>query len=201
MSRFALVFALVLAGALPAAAQAVQVELKTSLGPVVLELDTEKAPKTVENFLAYVRDGHYDGTVFHRVIPGFMAQGGGFDKDLNQKSTRATIENESGNGLTNSRGTIAMARTNAPHSATAQFFINLIDNDFLNKKGSRWGYAVFGKVVAGMEVVDEMAAIPTGARGPFRQDVPKTDIVIESARILETAVAQEPTTGTQEAPK
>lgn len=153
--------------------------LETSAGNITLELDAVKAPKSVANFVAYVKSGHYDGTVFHRVIKGFMVQGGGFNKD-GQKSTNAAIQNEGGNGLKNLRGTVAMARTNDPHSATAQFFINHADNDFLNA-GARgeWGYAVFGKVIEGMDVVDQIAVTPTGA-----QDVPKTPITIIKATIV-----------------
>ncbi|MES2883172.1 MAG: peptidylprolyl isomerase [Pseudomonadota bacterium] len=153
--------------------------LETSAGNITLELDAVKAPKSVANFVAYVKSGHYDGTVFHRVIKGFMVQGGGFNKD-GQKSTSTPIQNEGGNGLKNLRGTVAMARTNDPHSATAQFFINHADNDFLNA-GARgeWGYAVFGKVIEGMDVVDQIAITPTGA-----QDVPKTPITIIKATIV-----------------
>ncbi|MGR8930397.1 MAG: peptidylprolyl isomerase [Gammaproteobacteria bacterium] len=164
-----------------------KVKMTTSLGTVVIELDNAKAPASAANFAEYVKSGFYDGTIFHRVIPGFMAQGGGFDTSFNQKPTNAPIKNEADNGLKNDRGTIAMARTNDPNSATAQFFINYKDNGFLNHTSptpSGWGYAVFGKVVEGMEVVDEMAKQPTGNRG-MHQDVPKTDIVIEKAEIVE----------------
>ncbi len=165
----------------------VTVVLETSLGSISIELYPDKAPETVANFTDYVRTGHYNGTVFHRVISGFMAQGGGFTADLQQKPTNATIPNEADNGLLNLRGTIAMARTADPHSASGQFFINLADNAFLNftaptRQG--WGYAVFGKVTAGMDVVDAMAAVPTGASGPFGSDVPKQAIIIESAKVL-----------------
>ena len=163
-----------------------KVKLETTKGAIVLELDAAKAPKSVENFLQYVRDGYFDGTIFHRVIPGFMAQGGGFDADLMKKETRAPIENEANNGLKNARGTVAMARTNDPHSATAQFFVNLVDNTFLNhtaKSPQGWGYAVFGRVVSGMEVVDAIAKVPTGAKGPFSSDVPKETVVITKATI------------------
>ncbi|MCU0669107.1 MAG: peptidylprolyl isomerase [Myxococcota bacterium] len=155
------------------------VVLETNLGNIEIELDAEKAPLSTENFLAYVDSGHYDGTVFHRVIPGFMIQGGGFDAALAQKATRGPIKNESGNGLSNARGTIAMARTNDPNSATAQFFINTVDNDFLNKPP---GYAVFGKVVVGLDVVDKIAAVKTGSKGPFSQDAPVEAVVIQKAR-------------------
>ncbi len=173
-----------------ATAMPVNVVLETNLGAITLELYPDKAPKTVANFTDYVRAGHYNGTVFHRVIPNFMAQGGGFTADLQQKSTNAPITNEADNGLQNLRGTIAMARTGEPHSASAQFFINVADNAFLNftaptRQG--WGYAVFGKVTAGMDVVDAMVALPTGAAGPFGSDVPKQAVVIESARVLDAA--------------
>ena len=163
-----------------------QVDLKTSAGTIRLELYPAKAPKTVANFLQYVKDGHYDGTIFHRVIPGFMIQGGGFDGSFKQKATRDPIQNEAKNGLKNDLGTIAMARTSAPHSASAQFFINVKDNDFLNAAAAQdgWGYAVFGKVVSGMDVVTKIAATPTGAGGPFRSDVPRAAVVIQSATVV-----------------
>jgi len=178
-----------LAGALagPAAwaqTSAPQVQLTTSLGTIVLELDEAKAPKTVANFLQYVRDKHYDGTVFHRVIDSFMIQGGGFDANMQQKATRAPIALEAGNGLKNDRGTIAMARTANPNSATSQFFINLVDNAGLNApKPDGYGYAVFGRVVQGMDVVDKIRAVPTGSRAGH-QNVPTTAVVIESAKVL-----------------
>jgi peptidyl-prolyl cis-trans isomerase B (cyclophilin B) len=159
----------------------------TSFGSITVELDQAKAPKSVANFLSYARKGHYNGTVFHRVIPGFMVQGGGFAQGMKQKPTDAAIENEANNGLKNDRYTLAMARTSAPHSATAQFFINVADNDFLNHSAptaSGWGYAVFGKVVEGTEVVDQIAATPTGRSG-FHDDVPEKDVVIEKVTILE----------------
>jgi len=155
-------------------------------GVITLELDAARAPKTVENFLAYVRDGHYDGTIFHRVIDGFMIQGGGFEPGMKQKPTRAPIENEAANGLKNERYTIAMARTQAPHSATAQFFINVADNDFLNHTAPTlqgWGYAVFGRVVQGEEVVDGIRAVRTGRRG-LHDDVPLEDVVITKAVLV-----------------
>ncbi|MEW6164795.1 MAG: peptidylprolyl isomerase [Pseudomonadota bacterium] len=161
-----------------------QVELKTSHGAIVLELDAAKAPKTVENFLQYVRDGFYDGTVFHRVIDGFMIQGGGFTSDLKQKDTRAPIANEAKNGLRNTIGSIAMARTADPHSASAQFFINLVDNaplDYPSRDG--WGYAVFGRVVQGLDVVRKIGKVATGNAG-FHQNVPVTPVVIESAKLV-----------------
>jgi len=163
-----------------------RVRLQTTEGAIVLMLDKEKAPKSVENFLSYVKSGHYDGTIFHRVIKNFMIQGGGYQVNYQQKSTNPPITNEADNGLNNDRGTIAMARTSDPHSATAQFFINTVDNNFLNfrsKTVNGWGYAVFGKVVEGMDVVDKIRAIPTGADGPFPSDVPKTPVVIEKASI------------------
>ena len=168
----------------PALAQSPQVELKTSQGVVTLELYPDRAPKTVENFLQYVREGFYNGTVFHRVIPNFMIQGGGFTADMAQKPTRGPIINEAANGLRNNTGWVAMARTSDPHSASAQFFINVKDNDFLNHPGqSGWGYAVFGRVVGGMDIVNRIAAVPTANRGPHA-NVPVTPVVIESARVL-----------------
>jgi peptidyl-prolyl cis-trans isomerase B (cyclophilin B) len=155
-------------------------------GVVTLELDAAKAPKTVANFLNYVNKGHYANTVFHRVIPGFMVQGGGFEIGMKQKATDAEIENEAGNGLKNDKYTVAMARTNAPHSASSQFFINASNNNFLNHtapNASGWGYAVFGKVVAGMDVVDKIEAVKTGNKGGH-SDVPQTDVVIEKAVAL-----------------
>ena len=160
-----------------------RVTLETTKGNIVLDLDDAKAPKTVANFLEYVRSGHYDGTIFHRVIPGFMAQGGGFKPDMSQKPTRAPIQNEADNGLGNARGTIAMARTSDPHSASAQFFINVADNRALDHSGKNpqgWGYAVFGKVVEGMDVVDQIVKVPRGRSG-FHDDVPKEPIVITKA--------------------
>ncbi|MBV7433753.1 peptidyl-prolyl cis-trans isomerase [Cardiobacteriaceae bacterium TAE3-ERU3] len=163
------------------------VTLHTNQGDIVLELDEDNAPATVNNFVTYVKDGFYDGTVFHRVIPNFMIQGGGFDAALEKKPTRAPIANEAHNGLANDRGTIAMARTSNPHSATAQFFINVKDNSFLNKGASDpYGYAVFGKVIKGMDVADAISTTPTGAKGPFRQDVPQQTVTIESAELSET---------------
>lgn len=161
-----------------------RVKLDTTLGPVVLELAPDKAPKTVENFLEYVKAGHYDGTVFHRVIPDFMVQGGGFTADMNQKPTRAPIPLESRNGLVNARGTVAMARTMVPDSATAQFFINVKDNAFLDQSNARdgHGYAVFGKVISGMDVVDKIRAVPTGNRG-MHQNVPTTPVTILKATL------------------
>jgi peptidyl-prolyl cis-trans isomerase A (cyclophilin A) len=179
----ALALAIALVAA-PALAQSPRVELKTSQGTLVLELYPDRAPKTVENFLQYVREGFYDGTVFHRVIPGFMIQGGGFTPDMNQKPTRAMVPNEAANGLKNNTGWVAMARTRDPHSATAQFFINVNDNDSLNHPGQDgFGYAVFGRVVGGMDVVNRIVAVPSGNRGPHA-NVPLTPVVIETARVL-----------------
>jgi len=164
-----------------------QVLLKTNQGDITLTLDALKAPKTVANFLQYVKDGHYDGTIFHRVIDNFMIQGGGMTPGMKEKTSGAQIENEANNGLKNERGTVAMARTSDPHSATAQFFINVNDNDFLNHTAPNaqgWGYAVFGKVTDGLEVVDAIRKVKTGNAG-FHQDVPAEDIVIEKASILE----------------
>jgi peptidyl-prolyl cis-trans isomerase B (cyclophilin B) len=164
-----------------------KVKLTTSLGDIVIELNGEKAPISTANFLTYVNEGFYNGTIFHRIIPDFMAQGGGFDTSFTQKAVHAPIQNEADNGLKNTRGTLAMARTNDPHSATGQFFINYKDNGFLNHSGknaSGWGYAVFGAVIEGMDVVDAMAKQATGTRGPH-SDVPKTDIVIEKAEVVE----------------
>ena len=162
------------------------VKLHTNHGVITLELDAEKAPVTVANFLAYVEAGHYNNTVFHRVIDGFMIQGGGFEPGMTQKPTGEQIKNEADNGLKNERGTIAMARTQAPHSATAQFFINIADNDFLNFKSADlqgWGYCVFGKVSDGMDVVDAIRKVKTGSSG-FHQDVPKEDVIIERAEVV-----------------
>ena len=164
-----------------------KVELHTNQGVITIELDAEKAPKSVENFLSYVRKGHYDKTIFHRVIKNFMIQGGGFEPGMKQKGTDAPIENEAGNGLKNDRYTVAMARTNAPHSATAQFFINAVDNDFLNFTSPTpqgFGYAVFGKVTDGTDVVEKIKGVRTGSAG-FHQDVPLEDVVIEKAVVVE----------------
>ncbi len=172
----------------PAPAANPKVALHTSMGDIVIELYPDKAPKSVENFLQYVKDKHYDGTIFHRVIDGFMVQGGGFTADLKQKTTRAPIANEANNGVSNARGTVSMARTNEPNSATAQFFINIVDNTRLDhvspENGFTWGYAVFGKVLEGMEVVDRIKAVETAPQGPLPKDVPVTPIVITSAEIL-----------------
>ena len=160
------------------------VVLTTNHGAITLELDVEKAPKSVENFVTYVKSGHYDGTIFHRVIDGFMIQGGGFDPDMKQKSTNDPIDNEAENGLKNDRYTVAMARTSDPHSATAQFFINVGDNEFLNYPGSDgWGYAVFGKVSDGEDVVDAIRDVKTGRKSMF-SDVPVETVVIEKAEVV-----------------
>ncbi len=165
-----------------------QVEMETTMGNIVLELDPDKAPKTVANFLKYVEDGFYNGTIFHRVIDGFMIQGGGFTPDYQRKQTRAAIINEADNGLQNETGTIAMARTMDPHSATAQFFINVADNEFLdhrNKTPRGWGYAVFGRVIKGMDVVNKIKAVVTGPGGPFPKDVPQTPVIIKKVTLLQ----------------
>jgi peptidyl-prolyl cis-trans isomerase B (cyclophilin B) len=162
------------------------VELHTNKGIIKIALETEKAPKSVANFLEYVKSGHYDNTVFHRVINGFMVQGGGFEPGMTQKPTLAPIENEANNGLKNDKYTLAMARTNDPHSATAQFFINATDNDFLNFSSPTpqgWGYTVFGKVIEGTDVVDTIRQVKTGSKG-FHQDVPVEDVIIEKAVIV-----------------
>ena len=177
---------LVTAGVTMAAAGNPKVEMETSKGKMVIELFPDKAPETVKNFLNYVETKYYDGTIFHRVIPKFMIQGGGFTSDMKQKSAGAPIKNEADNGLKNDRGTIAMARTGAPHSATAQFFFNSVNNDFLNHKSKTqqgWGYVVFGKVISGMDVIDAISAVKTVTRGGFR-DVPAETIEIISARVL-----------------
>jgi peptidyl-prolyl cis-trans isomerase B (cyclophilin B) len=159
------------------------IKLHTNHGVIALELDADKAPKTVANFVAYVEAGHYDNTIFHRVIDGFMIQGGGFESGMKQKPTRESVENEAKNGLKNERGSIAMARTSDPHSASAQFFINLSDNSFLDYPGQDgWGYCVFGKVVEGMDVVDKIKNVKTGRAG-FHQDVPVEDVVITRAEV------------------
>ena len=170
-----------------AAAANPQVEFKTNVGSFVVELYADKAPATVDNFLRYVNDGFYQGTIFHRVIPGFVVQGGGFTKDYQQKPTREPVKNEAANGLKNVTATLAMARTNDPHSATAQFFINLKDNDFLDHRAPNpreYGYTVFGRVVKGMDVVQKIAAIPTGAGGPFPAEVPQQTVIVEETKVL-----------------
>ncbi len=163
------------------------VKLETTMGDIVLELYEDKAPKTVANFLEYVSAGHYDGTIFHRVIDGFMIQGGGYTAEMKEKPTKASIENEAGNGLKNESYSVAMARTSDPHSATSQFFINVKNNDFLNHSGKTptgWGYAVFGKVVKGQGVVNKIKAVPTGKKGGF-EDVPKTPVTIVKAEVTD----------------
>ena len=187
LSALALALVAAPAGADDPGSKAPKVELVTTHGSLVLELDPVKAPISTENFLRYVRDGHYDGLVFHRVIPGFMAQGGGYDAEFAEREHREPIQNESRNGLSNERGTIAMARTNDPHSASSQFFINLVDNYRLDGAPARWGYAVFGRLTDGYEVLDKIAALPTGRGGPFSSDVPRQPVVIESARVLDEA--------------
>jgi len=164
-----------------------RVSIETSAGTFVLEIDAVRAPLTAENFLGYVRDGFYDGTVLHRVIPGFVVQGGGFDPAYQLKPTRAAVVNESGNGLSNLRGTVGMARGDTPHSATSQFYVNVADNRGLDPLPSRWGYTVFGRVVAGMDVVDRISQLPTGTLSNFGEDVPVTPIMLRRARILGAA--------------
>ncbi|MEQ9324436.1 MAG: peptidylprolyl isomerase [Polyangiaceae bacterium] len=161
------------------------VDVITSKGTFSIELDETAAPGTVANFLGYVDAGHYDGTIFHRVIDGFMVQGGGYDTSFTKKAPGDPIQNEANNGLKNTRGTVAMARTSDPHSATAQFFVNVSDNDFLDHQSETdrgWGYCVFGRVTAGMDVVDAIKGLPTGAKGPFKKDAPTEDVVIESVK-------------------
>ncbi len=163
-----------------------KVQFQTNLGNIIIELNEEKAPKTVNNFVRYVQEGHYDKTIFHRVITGFMVQGGGFEKNMKEKDTSAPIQNEADNGLKNKAYTLAMARTNDPHSASAQFFINLVDNEFLDhssKTMSGWGYAVFGKVIDGMQVVNKIAEVETSTKG-FHDDVPVKPITIKKATVL-----------------
>jgi len=186
LRRLLIALGIALAAAHGSLAADPRVELRTNRGVIVIELYPDKAPKTVANFLQYVKDGHYAGTVFHRVIPGFMIQGGGFDKDMQQKPTRSPIQNEAANGLKNDYGTVAMARTPDPHSASAQFFINVKDNAFLNfrEPGPQgYGYAVFGRVVSGIDVVERIARLPTGSAGPHR-DVPREPVIIESATLV-----------------
>ena len=160
----------------------INVTMNTSYGKIKIELNDEKAPISVKNFLAYVEAGHFNDSIFHRVIPGFMIQGGGFTVDMKEKKPNKAIENEAKNGLKNDRGTLAMARTNDPHSATAQFFINLANNDFLNNTPSQWGYAVFGKVTDGLDVIDAIAKVKTGKNG-YHDDVPTSTVMIESVSV------------------
>ena len=170
----------------PLAMAETQIKMETNMGDITLSLDEEKAPETVKNFVQYAKDGFYDGTIFHRVIDGFMIQGGGFTENYERKQTRAPIQNEADNGLKNNRGSIAMARTGDPHSATAQFFINVKDNSFLDYPGQDgWGYAVFGKVVEGMDIVDEIRQVDTGPGGPFPSDAPQTPVIIEKVTVIE----------------
>lgn len=187
-SRLGLAAALLLPGAVPALAQTaaapVYVRLATTMGAITLELDGARAPLSVANFTQYVQDKHYDGTIFHRVVGSFIVQGGGHLPDGTEKPTRAAVPNESGNGLSNRRGTVAMARTDQPHSGSAQFFVNLNDNLSLDPGPTRWGYAVFGRVVAGMEVIDRIASVPTGSRASFEDETPLEPVVIESAQIV-----------------
>lgn len=193
MKKFTATLVIVFSGLFSAFAFATsdspEVLLETSHGNIILQLDAKAAPKSVENFIQYVNDGFYDGTIFHRVIPNFMLQGGGFTEKLRKKETRAPIKNEADNGLKNVRGTIVMARTSDPHSATAQFFINTIDNDYLNHNSPNsrgWGYAVFGKVTDGMGTVDKISAVATSNRGIFR-DVPTESVIIIKASLIEQA--------------
>jgi cyclophilin family peptidyl-prolyl cis-trans isomerase len=162
-----------------------RVEVTTNVGAFTLELDARRAPITVRNFIDYVESGYYEGTVFHRVINGFVAQGGGYDVEYNEKKPGEPIVNESGNGLTNRRGTIGMARTSDPHSATAQFYVNLVDNPSLDPSPTRWGYAVFGTVIEGMPVLDEIGHVATGPAGPLQRDAPQAPIIIEEMKVLE----------------
>ena len=170
-----------------ACAAGTQVRVTTNLGAFTIELEDERAPLTVANFLRYVRDGHYAGTVFHRVVPGFVIQGGGLTAELAPKKVREPVANESGNGLTNVRGSVGLARTGSPHSGDAQFYVNLVDNSDLNPLPSRWGYAVFGRIVEGMDVVDRIGVVPTGPMGPLKSDVPQRTVLIEKADILGAA--------------
>ncbi len=191
LKRFSFLTAAALSLAASLVLAGTQVQINTSLGPITLELADDQAPKSVANFLQYARDGFYNGTIFHRVIDGFMIQGGGFTTDFQQKPTRAAVPNEANNGLKNQRGTVAMARTSDPNSATAQFFINVKDNSPLDHRSptpSGWGYAVFGKVIDGMDTVDKIRQVATGAGGPGGRfsDVPTTPVVIESVTVLTT---------------
>ena len=185
MSRLTATVLLTLAlGTAAPAALAQQVRVTTNVGSFVITLDEARAPMTVENFLQYIEEEHYPGTLFHRVVPGFVAQGGGYTEDFELKPAERTVPNESGNGLSNQRGTVGVARTGDPHSGSSQFYINLADNLELNPRPTRWGYAVFGTITEGMEVVDEIGHRPTGAGGPFPRDVPVNPVVIESVEVL-----------------
>jgi peptidyl-prolyl cis-trans isomerase A (cyclophilin A) len=160
------------------------VRVHTNLGSFVIQLEPQRAPITVANFLEYVRAGHYEGTIFHRVVGNFVVQGGGYDQEFNEKPTRDPVPNESGNGLSNARGTVGLARTGEPHSGNAQFYVNLVDNPALDPQPSRWGYAVFGRVIEGMTVIDQIGAVATGDMGPFEGEVPLKPIVIEKVELL-----------------
>ncbi len=161
-----------------------KIQVETSHGSFVMELDGPRAPISVANFLAYVREGGYDGSIFHRVVPGFVVQGGGYDREFAELPSKGDIANESGNGLSNERGTVAMARMGTPHSANRQFYVNLTDNTALDPRAARWGYAVFGRVVEGLDVLDTIASLPTGPAGPFRSEAPQSPVIIESMRLL-----------------
>ncbi|MCU0758573.1 MAG: peptidylprolyl isomerase [Steroidobacteraceae bacterium] len=174
--------------------------MTTNFGAFTIELEDERAPLTVANFLRYVRDGHYAGTVFHRVVPGFVIQGGGLTQDLAPRKSREPIPNESGNGLVNVRGTVGLARTGAPHSGDLQFFVNLADNTDLNPLPTRWGYAVFGRVTEGMDVIDRIGVVPTGPMGQFKSDVPQRPVIIEKAEVLGAGAAIVPATSPGTAP-
>ena len=189
------IFTLLLAANNTVLADNPRVSMETNKGTVLIELYRDKAPRTVENFLRYINAGKYDGTIFHRVIKGFINQGGGFTPDFKKVETFAPIQNEADNGLKNTRGTIAMARTGDPHSASNQFFINTVDNAFLDHSGKTmrgWGYCVFGTVVDGMDVMDRIARVQTGAGGPFNQDVPQEEILIQKVSVIETTPRPEP---------
>jgi cyclophilin family peptidyl-prolyl cis-trans isomerase len=173
----------------PPATASARVRFETTRGAFTIELDATRAPLSTANFLQYVRDRHYDGTIFHRVIGNFVVQAGGYEPDGSEKPTRPPVVNESGNGLSNRRGTVAMARTDDPHSATSQFYVNVADNLMLDPAPSRWGYAVFGRVVEGMDVIDRIAGVATGERGPFPEDAPLEPIVIQSVQVLAGAAA------------
>ena len=184
LRTFACIVLLVCTSFAARAQDAALVRVHTSIGSFLIELDTERAPLTVKNFLEYVRSGHYSGTIFHRVIANFVVQGGGFDEKNIQKATREPVPNESGNGLSNRRGTVGLARTGEPHSGTAQFYVNLGENAMLDPQASRWGYAVFGRIIEGMNVVDQIGAVATGEVGPFSSDAPLKPIVIERVEEL-----------------
>jgi peptidyl-prolyl cis-trans isomerase A (cyclophilin A) len=184
-TRILLCFALLACVSFGARAQdAALVRVHTNMGSFLIELDTARAPLTTRNFLEYVRSGHYSGTIFHRVISNFVVQGGGYDDNLTEKPNREAVPNESGNGLSNRRGTVGLARTGDPHSGTSQFYVNVADNVALDPQPSRWGYAVFGRIIEGMSVVDSIGAVATGARGEFESDVPLKSIVIEKVEEL-----------------